>query len=103
MADVTVTAIRSFLFNDKPITKGESVTMPAITAAVQARMGNVSLARVQVRSMKAETPKEEPPKPRRTRRTPRNGTPVIDVDKDTQPADASHQYRRRDMTAEDPT
>lgn len=85
MTVVTVTAVRSFQFEDRNINKGDDVTLPAIHAAIEARKGNVSLARVRVREMKAN------PEPTTRRRSRRNA--------DDSP---SQQYRRRDMTAEDP-
>lgn len=87
---VTVTAVRSFQFEDRYINKGDDVTLPAIHAAIEARKGNVSLARVQVRAMKADPTPEPPPPTRRRGRRAQAETP-------------SQTYRRRDMTAEDPT
>lgn len=73
---VTVTAVRSFQFEDRQINKGDDVTLPAIHAAIEARKGNVSLAKGIIRTREI-TPEPEPT-PVRRRRT----------------------YTRRDMTAE---
>lgn len=80
MAEVTVTAVRTFTFRGEIVNKGSDVTMEAVHAAIEARNGNVSLAKGHAKYMTATATPEptEPPPTRRSRR----------------------QYRRRDMTAE---
>lgn len=78
MADVTVTAVRSFLYRGELVNKGSDVKMEPVAAAIEARKGNVSLVSgYRSKVMKAEEPQDEAPPTRRRR-----------------------QYRRRDMTAE---
>jgi len=79
MSEVTVTAVKSFLYHGEPVNKGADVTMPAIDAAIEARKGNVSLlSGYRTKVIKAEAPADEAVPVRRRR-----------------------SYRRRDMTAED--
>ena len=77
MADVTVTAVKTFDYHGTVVNKGSDVTMPALDAAIEARKGHVSLVS-RKKVLKAEPPAEPTPTARRTRRT----------------------YRRRDMKAE---
>lgn len=73
---VTVRAVKPFDYNGRMVNTGSDLEMPPLDAAVHARKGNVSLTKYQNRSMQAD---DAPP----TRR--RRGN-----------------YRRRDMTAEQP-
>ena len=43
--DVTVPALKPFIYRDKDIARGDLVTMRPADAAAHARRGNVSLAR----------------------------------------------------------
>lgn len=70
---VTVLAIRDFLYQDRMIRSGEWCDMPPVEAAVQKRRGHVSLTR----QMAAEPAAASEPAPRRRR-----------------------QYKRRDLVAE---